>query len=50
MRISDAPDFCAACPLPEALLTELYHTREPTRADVEGDMAFLEEVERGQPG
>jgi len=47
-EITDEPQFCAASPLTDDLLEDLYHTRQPTRAAVEANMDFLEEVERGQ--
>jgi hypothetical protein len=34
-------------PLPDDVLEELYGTTEPTRAMVEGNMDFLEDVDRG---
>jgi hypothetical protein len=47
-RVADEPDFGAATPLDDELLEELYGTARPTRAQVLGNMEFLEEVERGQ--
>jgi hypothetical protein len=43
----DAPDFGTAGPLPDEMLEDLYDTRQPTRAMVENNMDFLEDVERG---
>ena len=45
--ISDEAEFFTATPLPEELLEELYGTTQPTRAQVEGNMDFLEDLERG---
>ncbi|MCI0381420.1 MAG: hypothetical protein L0215_27865 [Gemmataceae bacterium] len=46
--IADEPDFGAAAPLSDEALTALYGTTQPTRAAVEANMDFLEDVERGQ--
>lgn len=46
-RISDTPGFCAACPLLDDELERLYGTAQPSRADVEANMDFLDDVERG---
>jgi hypothetical protein len=46
--IADAPDFGVAAPLDPEILESLYGTDQPTRAAVEADMDFLEDVERGQ--
>jgi hypothetical protein len=46
-HIGDEPDFCTAVPLDEAVLQDLYGTTRPTRAQVEANMDFLEDVERG---
>jgi hypothetical protein len=48
MSISEEPDFGAACPLGDEVLEQLYGTTQPTRAAVEENMDFLEDVERGQ--
>jgi len=48
MTVADAPDFCTAGPVPESTLKKLYGTAQPTRKQVEANMAFLEDVERGQ--
>jgi hypothetical protein len=45
--IGDEPDFGVACPLPDEVLQSLYGTTRPTLAAVEGNMDFLEDVERG---
>ncbi|MCI0640589.1 MAG: hypothetical protein L0Y72_22765 [Gemmataceae bacterium] len=47
LSISEEPDFCSAAPLCDETLTELYGTTKPTRAAVEANMEFLEDVERG---
>lgn len=47
-QIGDEPDFCTAAPLPDDVLEDLYGTAQPTRAAVEANMDFLEDVERGQ--
>jgi hypothetical protein len=46
-HISDSPDFFAVAPLPDDVLQDLYGTTQPTRAMVEQNMDFLEDVERG---
>ncbi len=46
--IGDEPDFGVACPLAPEVLQSLYGTTRPTLAAVEGNMDFLEDVERGQ--
>src|SRR4051812_42531280 len=45
--VADEPDFGVACPLPDNVLQSLYGTTRPSLAAVEGNMDFLEEVERG---
>ena len=45
-RIADEPDFGAVTPLDDEFLEELYGTARPTRAQVLGNMEFLEEVDR----
>jgi len=45
--IGDDPDFGVASPLPSELLESLYGTTQPTLAEVEANMEFLEDVERG---
>lgn len=47
MSISEQPDFCAAAPLPESVLMDLYGTTRPTREMILQNMGFLEDVERG---
>jgi hypothetical protein len=46
--VGDVPDYGVAAPLPAEKLHELYGTDKPTHAMVEGDMSFLEDVERGK--
>ncbi len=45
--IADEPDFCVATPLDEETLESLYGTTQPTRRQIEENMDFLEEVDRG---
>ena len=45
--IADEQDFGVACPLPAEVLQSLYGTTQPSLAAVEGNMDFLEDVERG---
>jgi hypothetical protein len=45
--IAEEPDFFVAAPLPAEVLDSLYGTLQPTRAMVEHNMDFLEDVERG---
>jgi hypothetical protein len=47
-RVGAEPDFCTAVPLGEDVLRGLYGTSQPTRAAVESNMDFLEDVDRGQ--
>src|SRR3954447_22949677 len=47
-HVADEPDFCAVTPLADDILQDLYGTTQPTRAMVERNMDFLEDVERGQ--
>lgn len=47
-HVSDHPDFCAVTPLADDVLEHLYGTTQPTRAMVERNMDFLEDVDRGQ--
>jgi hypothetical protein len=46
-RIGAAPDFAAVAPLAKAELTELFGTARPTAADVEGNDALFDQIERG---
>ena len=45
--IGDTPEFFTAGPLAPEVLRGLYGTERPTRAAVEADDSFLEDVERG---
>ena len=47
-HVANEPDFCAVAPLPDDVLEELFQTTQPTRAMVEGNMDFMEPIERGQ--
>jgi hypothetical protein len=47
-HVADEPDFCAVVPLADDVLKGLYGTTEPTRAVVEANMEFFEDIERGQ--
>src|SRR5688572_6877562 len=44
-EVADEPDFGVAAPIDDELLTELYGTARPTRAQVLDNMEFMEEVE-----
>jgi hypothetical protein len=46
-HVAEEPEFCAVTPLPDEMLEELYGTTQPTRAMVEPNMDFLEDIERG---
>jgi hypothetical protein len=46
-HIAPEADFCAATPLSEAQLVELYGTSRPIRTAVEANMDFFEDLERG---
>lgn len=46
--VGDEPDFGVVAPLPRETLVALYGTDQPTRAMIEGNMDFYEEIERGQ--
>jgi hypothetical protein len=48
MQVSESPDFCSVCPLPEAQLKTLFGTAQPTHHMVESNMDFYEDIERGQ--
>jgi hypothetical protein len=47
-HIAEEPDFCAAAPLPEEVLEDLFGTAQPTRAMIEKNHDFFEDIERGQ--
>ena len=46
-RVGDEPDFSVAAPLPSETLESLFGTTQPTREMIEGNMDFLEDVDRG---
>src|SRR5436305_11966609 len=48
MQVSQSPEFCNVCPLPEEQLKSLYGTTQPTHEMIEADMGFYEDIERGQ--
>ncbi len=48
MAVAEEPDLSVVAPLDEAVLEDLYGTTQPSRAMVEGNMDFLEDVDRGQ--
>ncbi|MFO0876244.1 MAG: hypothetical protein U0840_02635 [Gemmataceae bacterium] len=48
LGIGEQADFCTAGPLSDEVLEDLYGTTQPTREQVEANLEFLEEVERGQ--
>jgi len=47
-RVGQSPDFGVVVPFSKEELMDLYGTDKPTREMVEGNMDFLEEIERGQ--
>ncbi|HWE37886.1 MAG TPA: hypothetical protein VG406_15055 [Isosphaeraceae bacterium] len=47
-RVGDEPDFGVVVPLPAATLIELYGTDRPSRAMIEANPDFFEDIERGQ--
>ncbi|MFO0892567.1 MAG: hypothetical protein U0790_25920 [Isosphaeraceae bacterium] len=46
-RVSDQPDFGVVTPLGEDALRRYFGTTEPTRAMIEQNMDFFEDIERG---
>jgi len=46
-RVSDTPDFSVATRLSDESLISLYGTTRPSRDQVEEEMAFLDDIERG---
>lgn len=46
-HVSKQPEFGAVSPLSESILQNMYGTAKPTRAMVENNMDFLEDVQRG---
>src|SRR5262249_12232472 len=47
-HVADEPEFCAVAPLPNEALLRLFGTDMPTRAMVETNLDFYEDIERGQ--
>jgi hypothetical protein len=47
-HIADEPDFFAVTPLSAEALIEWFGTDKPTRAVIEANMDFYEDIERGQ--
>jgi hypothetical protein len=47
-HVAEEPDYGAVVPLDPGVLQALYGTTQPTRAMIERNMEFLEDVERGQ--
>jgi hypothetical protein len=47
MYVAEIPGFCTAAPLDEDRLLALYGTNTPSRSQVEQNMDFMDEVERG---
>src|SRR4051812_21395612 len=47
-EVAEEPGFCAVAPLTDDVLERIFGTTQPTRAAVEANMDFLEDVERGQ--
>jgi hypothetical protein len=46
-HISEEPEFGAVTPLAEDVLQDIYGTSQPTRAMIEHNMDFFEDLERG---
>ncbi len=46
-HVAESPEFCSVAPLGDDDLLGLYGTIRPTRAMIEQNMDFLDEVERG---
>jgi hypothetical protein len=46
--VGDEPNFGVVVPLSPEYLVELFGTDQPTRAMIEGNMEFYEDIERGQ--
>lgn len=47
-RVGAKPDYGVVVPLSEAHLTEYFGTQQPTRAMIENNMDFVDDIERGQ--
>jgi hypothetical protein len=48
MHVGTDPNFCTVVPLPEDRLLDLFDTTQPTRQMIEANMAFYEDIDRGQ--
>ena len=48
LTVGDAPDFSTVAKLPDDQLRALYGTEKPTRAVVEAEQGFYEDLDRGQ--
>lgn len=46
--VSDEPDVCAVAPLSDEDLKAHFGTPRPTRQDIKRNVAFFEQIERGQ--
>jgi hypothetical protein len=46
-RVGAKPDYGVVTPLPKERLIELFQTEQPTRAMIEQNADFFEEIERG---
>jgi len=46
--IGPSPDYGTAAPFPRSILVDLYGTERPTRAMLDGNLGFLDEIQRGQ--
>lgn len=47
MTVGEEADFCVAARVPDAELVRLYGTTRPTRAMIESNMPFSDDLERG---
>jgi hypothetical protein len=47
-HVGTEPDFCTVVPLPKAALLDLFDTEQPTRAMIERNTSFYQDIERGQ--
>src|SRR5258708_7183292 len=47
-HVAEEPDFCAVAPLPVDELVRYFGTDKPTRAMIEVNLDFFEDIERGQ--
>ena len=48
LQVADEPDFCSITPLPRDELVRLFGTDQPTRQQIEANLDFYEDIERGQ--